>query len=91
MANKQRVSTAAQDLQDRMHRVTALAAAEGGNPDVRPRGKREQDGMWAQVMGLPVPERAHLLTQMVARSGHTDDEERPCDLCKFVSRNAPKG
>lgn len=69
-----------------------MRSIQEGPPGTVPRSPRERKNLWRKLKSLEKPELQGIMEAMAERAGHTADEERPCELCRFLieQMDAPK-
>lgn len=68
-----------------------LHRMQGSPIGTEPRSPQEEAAMWKKITSLPDQEFQGFMDKAAEKSGHTNDEQEPCDLCRFVLKHATKG
>lgn len=55
-----------------------------------PRTPQQEAALWRKLRQLPVHHFNAVLDAAAQKTGHTNDEQQPCDVCTFVLRHAAR-
>lgn len=69
--------------------MTEMSKLQPGPMGTRERGTRERNRMFKDMVALPPAERQVIMMSMAERAGHQPDEDRPCELCRFLADQLP--
>ncbi len=61
-----------------------LSEMQPNKPGTVPRGTRERNALWKRLKSLDKPELQAIMEAMAERAGHAPNEDKPCELCKFL-------
>lgn len=78
-------------MQEQMRRTSKfMGGLQDGPPGTERVSPQRENVLWGKLADTPAPERQALMEAMAGRAGHTPDEERPCELCRFIAKMATK-
>lgn len=82
---------AANHMTETMNRVLAFTKSMQPAPmGERQRTPREQSRIFEQIRQLPKEQMNEFFTAAAEKAGHQPDEDRPCELCRFMGNQISK-
>lgn len=54
------------------------------------RSPQEQAALWRKITALPDPEFQGFMDFAALKANHQNDEEKPCELCRFIVKNVSR-
>lgn len=90
--NGQFVNEAGSHFGEMMRGFTDYAKGMQTSPiGEKPRSARELTDTWKRLTSLPDDQFEEAMETVALKVGHENNEETPCQLCKFIMTRAAKG